>query len=323
METNNDELPILPPDLQISFYNKLKTLRQYLLREGLSNAISKINLKLINNQLDDFVSSDSLKRVAEFGLRGEVFFSVPCILEANPRLLGYYRLLLGFSQKEFYNKLTFAHFKRLEEKGEIPEAIKVEIPKLCTSLVKSGEILVNNIDDLSDATVNELQLLTLGPQLRGGQNTKLGQDATRQVYELISRAVAKYIKSINKNAIVIENDSGRSVLIEFFSDPDVRITQLLENDFRRPLVSIEIKGGTDYSNIHNRLGEAEKSHQNAKANGFFEFWTIIRVDLDLNHAKKESPTTSYFFNLDRIEDRNSPDSKQFHAILNSILGIRN
>jgi hypothetical protein len=32
-------------------------------------------------------------------------------------------------------------------------------------------------------------------------------------------------------------------------------------------VAVEIKGGKDYSNIHNRIGEAEKSHQKAKKEG--------------------------------------------------------
>ena len=42
-------------------------------------------------------------------------------------------------------------------------------------------------------------------------------------------------------------------------------------------IAIEIKGGTDVSNLHNRLGEAEKSHQNARLLGFTQFWTIINL----------------------------------------------
>lgn len=58
--------------------------------------------------------------IASFGLRGEVFIPVPCVLRANPYLLGYYRLLLGLSQKETYNKGPFGRFKAMEERGEIP-----------------------------------------------------------------------------------------------------------------------------------------------------------------------------------------------------------
>jgi hypothetical protein len=95
----------------------------------------------------------------------------------------------------------------------------------------------------------------------------------------------------------------------------------LENGDRK-LVSIEIKGGTDYSNAHNRLGEAEKSHQKAKQNGFNEFWTIVRVDIDQALARKESPTTSHFFNLDNIENPSAMESRKFKDILSSILSIR-
>jgi hypothetical protein len=38
----------------------------------------------------------------------------------------------------------------------------------------------------------------------------------------------------------------------------------------RSLAAIEIKGGRDYSNIHNRIGEAEKSHQKAEKQGYVE-----------------------------------------------------
>ncbi len=56
------------------------------------------------------------------------------------------------------------------------------------------------------------------------------------------------------------------MLIEFSSDPDVLITEKLQSGVRY-ILSIEVKGGTDASNIHNRLGEAEKSHLKAKKFG--------------------------------------------------------
>jgi hypothetical protein len=110
------------------------------------------------------------------------------------------------------------------------------------------------------------------------------------------------------------------VLIEFFSDPDVRIMELLQST-ARPIVSIEIKGGADRSNIHNRLGEAEKSHQNARSRGFFEFWTILRANVDLSLARRESPTTSHFFSLDSIKSSSTPEYAQFRELLGALVGI--
>lgn len=314
-------LPFLEPNLQISFAARLDEIRCKFLHQSLSDTVKEIDLSILNLQLQQSVSKNLLKKVASFGLRGEVFFPVPCLLEKRPYLLGYYRLLLGFSQKEFFNKGPFSRFKRLEEQGEIPLRIKTEIPVLCKSLSLSSQKLVASIDLLSLGLVHDLQLLTLGPQLRGGHNTRLGQNATMEVFDLLARLVSPYVTEKDSRRIVLRNSSGRIVNIEFGSDPDIRIVEALSSK-QRPLVSVEIKGGTDMSNAHNRLGEAEKSHQKAKARGFFEFWTIIRTDLNEDKAREESPTTSYFFNLDRITDSSSSDYELFSDHFCSVLGIR-
>jgi len=57
-------------------------------------------------------------KLASLGLRGEFLFPLPSLLTANPRLLGYYRLLLGFSQKEFFNKGKLGRFKSMEPEGD-------------------------------------------------------------------------------------------------------------------------------------------------------------------------------------------------------------
>ena len=48
---------------------------------------------------------------------------------------------------------------------------------------------------------------------------------------------------------------------------------------------------------------------------------FLRVDIDPILARKESPTTSHFFNLDSIELISSEESKKFRDILSSILSI--
>ena len=75
------------------------------------------------------------------------------------------------------------------------------------------------------------------------------------------------------------------------------------------MVAIEIKGGADKSNICNRLGEAEKSHQSAKRRGFVEFWTIYNVaNLNLTKAREKSPTTNRFYSF---LDLSSPGTEEF------------
>jgi len=109
-------------------------------------------------------------------------------------------------------------------------------------------------------------------------------------------------------------------MIKFASDPDIEITETL-TDGTRPIVSIEIKGGADVSNVHNRLGEAEKSHQKARRLGFHEFWTILRVDVADDVVSAESPTTSRVFNLDRILDPTSAEHGEFVQELTSRIGL--
>ena len=164
-------------------------------------------------------------------------------------------------------------------------------------------------------------LLTLGPQMRGSENTRLGQGATRVVHGLMRQLVSDHIAAETERTIPAQNDSGRTVQIIFAHDPDVRITETLRSE-ERPLVSIEVKVGTDVSNIHNRLGEAEKSHLKAKKAGFFEFWIIIRVDVDERIARSESPTTSRFFHLDRIADSCTREHGLFSDLLGSTVGVR-
>lgn len=86
-------------------------------------------------------------------------------------------------------------------------------------------------------------------------------------------------------------------------DPDVRIQEEIGTASHKK-VAIEVKGGTDKSNAHNRAGEAEKSHQKAKSQGYRDFWTIIaKMGLDLGVLKTESPTTNAWFDATQILGR--------------------
>ena len=318
---SNDSFPVLKPALQISFYYRLQALQDLYLHDALRKTVESVDIETLDDQLVQYVKPEYLKRVASFGLRGELFFAVPCMVEANPYLLGYYRLLFGISGKQFYDQGPFGRFKRFEKKGDIPDRVRSDIPALCSSLIQTAQILVDNIDDLTVPVIRDLQLLTLGAQLRGSRNTRIGQDAAQEVFELIYSIAEPYVKEKTDRTIRIENDSHRTVLIVFSNDPDVRITEQLPSSMR-PIVSIEIKGGKDASNIHNRLGEAEKSHVKASKRGFFEFWTIVRVDIDPSVAKAASPTTSRVFHLDRICNSRTPEHREFQETFCSLIGIQ-
>jgi hypothetical protein len=209
----------------------------------------------------------------------------------------------------------------VEEKGNLSKSANGRLEDLCISLIDTAESFVLQMDELNLTTLTELQLLTVGPQFRGSKNNEYGLIATQKTFSVIKELVKKYIINSTPNSIELKNDSGRLISIKFSSDPDIEIIeQLPTND--RGLISIEIKGGRDISNVHNRIGEAEKSHQKAKQRGYFEFMTIISVDIAYEILRTESPTTSHFFQLDKISDKSAIEHKKFRDILSSKMGIR-
>ena len=312
------------PDLQIEFHRRLEAIRAGWLIDALLSTVSRLDISQIDRELAEFVSPPAMQDVAGWGLRGEILFAVPCILESNPALLGYYRLLLGFSQKQFYgDRYGIRPFKGMEDTGHLSAANRADLKGLCQTLCKSAQLLVEGTGPLSREAVHELTLLTLGPQLRGGALNRLGSRATRRVFDLISSLAAPAIITSSQRSIEMRNAAGRAVRVEFASDPDICIREELPSGKFRNLVAIEIKGGRDYSNVHNRIGEAEKSHQKARKDGYVECWTIVGVrDLDLSQARRESPTTDRFYHLDRIVDESSGEFADFRENLLSRIGIR-
>jgi len=306
----------------------MQSLRRLYLREGLKAAVENegFDLAKLDLELSKHVPAKYLKRLASSGLRGEVVFPVPYLLENNPFLLGYYRLLFGFSQKAFYEQGPFAKYKSLEEKGKVPPVLNDSIEALCSSLIQTATILLDTIDPIALDTVNDLQILTLGPQLRGSRNVNVGQIAVDVISNLLKGLLAKYSPDLKGRGLTFINDSGLPVTIHFGGDPDVSFSLKLLPEVRK-LVAIEIKGGTDVSNIWNRLGEAEKSHRSAKAAGFNELWTVTGVDVGSSReirrmAVEKSPTTTRFFKLARIVDPASEEGTLFRQLLGSIIGAQ-
>lgn len=251
-------------------------------------------------------------------------YAVPCILESNPRLLGYYRLLLGFSQKQFYgDRYDFGPFRRMEERGSLPPSLSSKLQDLCAALSRASEQLIAGVTALTHETVHDLTLLTLGPQLRGGALNLLGSRATKSVFELIQSLLSDQAIAEGQRSLEIINAAGRKVRIEFANDPDICIREQLPSGQYRNLVAVEIKGGRDHSNIHNRIGEAEKSHQKAKQQGYVECWTVVGVrDMDIVMARSESPTTNRFYHLAHILRSGSEEAKDFRESLLARIGLQ-
>lgn len=313
------------PSAQISFANSLHKIRTCYLQDALFDAAASLDVKEIDSQLHQFTELSSLQTLAHHGMRGELLFAVPCILQKNPYLLGYYRLLLGYSQKAFYTAATGAGgFKSMEERGRISPKQADALPELCRALNMSGTYMLSQLaaDMISAAFFDQLTLLTLGPQLRGGANVQRGSSAISCVFDVVFSIIRTGVARFDSRCIQLINKSGRTVYIQFSADPDIVIREELAPDLFKNLVAIEVKGGQDYSNIHNRVGEAEKSHQKAKKNGYVECWTVVNVDrIDTEMAHRESPTTNRFYRLSELQNSCSAEYRDFSLQLLSIVGI--
>ena len=319
-------ISLFPPDLQVNFAFSLKDARERLLLDALQCCVQEIDLKLLDAQLHKYADAQALKRLASFGIRGEVLFAVPCVLEKRPALLGYYRLLLGYSQKAFYTTESgIGLFKTMEERGSISPRQSSLISELCSALCESAAALLSGLADymLNHHFLDDLTLLTLGPQFRGGANVQRGTAAIVQVFDIIHDIVQSSIVQSSRHQIELINASGRKVYIEFAPDPDIVIREEIRDGVYRNLIAIEVKGGQDYSNIHNRIGEAEKSHQKARLSGYIECWTVVNVDkTNVEMAKKESPSTNRFFRISDLLAFISNDFQTFRDLILSSVGIR-
>lgn len=314
------------PELQIDFSGVLAELRGEYLQDALAATVKKMDITEVDRALAQYVPKASLTTLASHGLRGELMFAVPVVLKENPRLLGYYRLLYGYSQKEFYTTETgVSRFQSMEKKGALSDTNEKDLAQLCNALAVAGALLLDGIGPkrISQALLDDLTLLTLGPQLRGGANVKKGAAGIVKVFDAIHEIVKPAIKGASPSQIEVENAAGRRVLIEFAPDPDIIIREEMSPDNFRELIAVEVKGGSDFSNIHNRIGEAEKSHQKAKALGYVECWTVVNVDrIDMVMAKRESPTTNRFYKISDLVDGDGPEYQDFRSRVISLTGIK-
>ncbi len=290
--------------------------------DALSGALGQLDQKAVKAQVSTYVPADVQKIIAAAGVRDEHVFPLPVVLEAKPSLVGYYRLLLGSPQKTFYQSATgLGAFKRMEESGAISERNRARLPEFCRAMAVPLAELVRQIPNISDRDLRELPLLTYGSQLQGSNNTQIGKKAMQDVFMAITEIVQKHITKRASSRLWLTNASERTVVISLSTDPDVSVQEIV-NDRSHSKVAIEVKGGTDVSNAHNRAGEAEKSHTKAKQKGFRDFWTIIsKKGIDIRKLQAESRTTTLWFDAAEVLARSGKDWEEFRARLAAEVGI--
>lgn len=316
------------PDIDRQLYvaGQLTRLRKTVLSQALKQVLEDVDPKTLRKQMTRFAPAAGLKRLQGTGVRDEEVFAVPCVLRKAPTLMGYYRLLVGTSQKQFYKTATGLNiFRSMEERSVISTAADDALDDFCLQYdaVVSDLMLALDRDDLRE-NVSELPLITLGAQLDGSWRTRIGVAATEVVFDALKSVVRGSSLKCKEsgNSISVVNAAGRRVTIELSADPDVVIREYMSGNRSVYLAAIEIKGGTDYANIHNRVGEAEKSHQKAKADGAGQCWTVITLaGADMAKLHEESPSTSHWFDLAQVRARSGSNWDELVDRLRSAMGI--
>lgn len=310
------------PSRQIGFHQLLVAARKKYFRDALAEALTNLDQKTVKAQAAEFVPADVQKLLASAGLRDEFVFPLPAVIAAKPTLIGYYRLLLGSPQKSFYKGATgMGLFKSIEELGTMSQKQGTYVPDFCKALAIPLAELVRQVPKFTDRDLRELPLLTFGSQLQGSNNTQIGKKAMQEVFVAITEILRKSITKEESGRLTLKNSAGRTVVVTLAHDPDVCVQEQVEGRIHSK-VAIEVKGGTDVSNAHNRAGEAEKSHLKAKQKGFKDFWTIIsKTGLEISKLKQESQTTTEWFDVTELLARKGRDWEDFRQRLAGAVGI--
>lgn len=310
----------IPSDKPIDLYEALVTARRLQLQPALGHAVSEVGVSIIDRELQQLVPEDALNHVARLGMRGEMVFPVPSILEYAPPLIGYYRMLLGVSKKDFGDKLGYGPWKNAEESGIISPRLVSHLPRFCKILSDSLVNLIFAMDVFDNRDLGDLALLTLGPTLQGARNNVIGRVASKRVFEALRTLVSDSATFDSERLVRFEAASGYNFALVEGTDPDVRLDATVGGS-EVPVIAIEIKGGVDSSNAHNRAGEAEKSHIKARQQGFDHRWTVMMMKgLDRQRLQEETPSSTELFEASEVMGQLGSDWDDFRQKFAEIIG---
>lgn len=318
---------------QIQAQKILHDYRESMLGSNLKNTVSTIDPDVLQADIARFVSKDCRMILQGLSIREEAMFALPCVLQKNPVLLGYYRLLMGISEKQFYTSASgLSVFKTMEHDGKIAAKAEKELEDLCRAINSTMSLLLKGFDHSNlPQDVSELQLMTLGVYADGVWRNIIGRKAALHVFETIKQIVkscgAELVTEEDK-CLRFKNDAGDLYRVVPSSDPDISVFREAQPDKGQPeekLLCIEIKGGQDVANVHNRAGEAEKAHLKASRAGWHEKWTVIYlVGLQQKQADKlltESPSTDQWFDINEVCAQSGKTYDLFKNTLVSRFGL--
>lgn len=314
-----------PPGRQVYVQAFLNRVRQTGLHDALRDAVHRVPAATLRAEITAHAPTTGLQAIQSTGVRDEEVFATPTLLRTAPGVLAYYRLLLGISQKAFYTaKSGLSVFATMEDRQVIRTDADPLIEDLCSDMNEAMSVLLRSLPQATlQQDVRDLPLLMLGAQADGSWRGQIGAKATTGVFDAMKAVVKGQGKTYVETdvSITVTNSAGREVTLALAPDPDLVVREQVNNqDVYK--VAIEIKGGKDYANVHNRVGEAEKSHQKARAAGAQDCWTIIELArADMARLRQESPTTREWFDGSEVLAQSGPSWNRLVTLTISAMGI--
>lgn len=313
---------------QIQTQKILHEYRERMLGSNLKATVSTIDPDVLQAEVSRFVGKDCRMILQGLSIREEVMFALPCVLKSNPILLGYYRLLMGISEKQFYTSATgLSVFKTMEHDGKVNASAEKELDNLCCAINNTMALLLRGVNRSNlEQDLTELPLMTLGVYADGVWRNIIGTQAALHVFETIKQIVKSFrvdLVTDEEKCLRFKNNAGNIYRVVPSSDPDISVFS--EGQPEEKILCIEIKGGQDVANVHNRAGEAEKAHLKAGQAGWREKWTVIYlVGLQHKQADKlltESPSTDKWFDINEVCAQSGKTYDSFKNMLVSRFGL--
>jgi len=299
----------------------LLSARRTKLQPALRAAVKAVGIHQVDADLKRLVPEKALTHLASIGLRGERVFPTPVIIRYAPPLIGYYRMLLGLSQKEFgqSQRLGYSPWVNAESKGKLSPQLDQALDDFCKALIVPLVKLVSAMESFTEHDLNDLSLLTLGPTLQGGRNNVIGSKAAQGILTALRAIIGPRIVFDSPQLIRFKSKSGRTFELIPASDPDISISEGAGTQ-TIPLLAIEVKGGKDTSNAYNRAGEAEKSHITAELQGYSNRWTIIHMrGVDRRKITEKTPSSTEVFETADILSQSGADWSRLRQKLQSLI----
>lgn len=216
-------------------------------------------------------TTSTAKHVAPY-----LIFCHPKVIQDNPRLIAYYRLLAAIPQKAIA-KLAFG--TAALEKGQGRPLADSRALQLASVLNRHISAIIEADPEFSSVDIVPLFFISVGTQLNGSWRNKIDKEGTRQVREFLikgflDQSLVRFL--VRKDGTpfdptaewTIDDVKGFVVTngyrVLFGSEPDV---SLLNPEGEEPpdllVGAIEVKCGLDPAGALERYGAAKKSFDEA------------------------------------------------------------